>query len=1383
MGCVQQRDHHHQTMSSKVTTEQVQPEITPKIGMSPISLSSQRTSPSIGKPITTESTTVTESMKTEKLFSIKMDRTSSPAFQKPTEETHTSKEVQVPVHVEKKPDPAPAIKEVERKEIQIPEHVEKKSVSAPTISETKEIPILIEEQKSEREEFVIVKDSEVSEKQLLEQEGLQTLHKGQEIENALSQNEETGVESGSISKRSALDFFVSKLNEKESDVLKERAKEPEAIPLRTSVKENISQFEELHIKDSDQCFPQKERDTHPVSVVHEKTGTEGKTPHIDVPAREPPSLSLKKDEEQHSSFIQSEIHKGSPLSDSQTQESSEVAQPVKFNTFPFQSSTVSQFHTEQSRFEKHIMQQYTHHSTSSSLDEFNLQPEPPPEIGYIPKTEVPAKPRLDMSSRVKKLEESHRVLSPVEIPSGAVRIFPAPVRSETPTAEKCEPQPKPESQSKPFAETQKTVSVSEEGKEVEEELIKKEIVEEVSVQKKVHLPGTGDWTYHHHASAMKPVPEEHPQVPSKPLSPYPLIGRVLQQQTPAEISNLPQDALDVTPTKPATLIHPPWLMQSATETVPVQVSTKKPEQAILESVRSASPRPSAEALSMEKLWSSRRTPEPEVVSLPVGPVNGVVLPKPHLPESTEKFVSSSVTKSSVQETDIRRAVSPRPSAEGIAMEKLWTPHKTAEPEPVIARPVSTGQQQFEKAMSPKPSVEGLAMDKIWAHKHPDSALRKAWPPPQPVEEKPVIPWTVKGNIEKIWPPPEPVPAVNLELDKKSHSEVRVQQEETKKVQVRPQTPEVQQPVKEIEVSGLKVITRDYKEEKGEIKSSSLHVQPAPAPNIRHYVAEARVVHSSAVTESEVQSTTMTTEHLEVKSEHIEDSETISCTLPVAKEPSPSVVEENVLRPSEAKRVWPPGLKDEYELRAPPVPKDVLQRKEILPKPDLMQEMVIETFLEPGPPPEIGFAPAPPAERRQSLIEIIEQDLQKDLEKEPSKMIVGAVRTIPSPPQKEKSAPPPLPPKEKSVPPPLPPKEKVPEVKPLLPLKQETKKSIVQEKQFERFPDLEPFPFKPDEPTPKPAKCPPPPKPSKFTKGEFASSDYESDIESIHISAKWRPYESDTEEVLGYRKVVAPTLKQPRRPKSTEPDPLPPSKFDQPPQFIGPPRPTIDKVQTSKKEMKEVKTEMTKVTSKIEVKTEKVKKHHHHHHHHHHVSESKKKHSPPALTPGSPPIFVQPDAASTIVGDVKSAVDQKKDEPVTSPKTKPDSPKFKAKTTQSEFPESGYMADTDEPRNLRQTTHKYSHFKHEESSKITVEHTTVVSDKVSEQSMQSVQQQHKTERPLPTKPHPSPKFHHRHSDLKSEKKVASSTATPSKPKKVRGVFDLCCSSPTSVISQN
>lgn len=53
-------------------------------------------------------------------------------------------------------------------------------------------------------------------------------------------------------------------------------------------------------------------------------------------------------------------------------------------------------------------------------------------------------------------------------------------------------------------------------------------------------------------------------------------------------------------------------------------------------------------------------------------------------------------------------------------------------------------------------------------------------------------------------------------------------------------------------------------------------------------------------------------------------------------------------------------------------------------------------------------------------------------------------------------------------------------------------------------NLEPFPFKPDEPITQPrSKFPPPPSPSKFVKGKFRDSDYQSDLEGT-IPTKWTP---------------------------------------------------------------------------------------------------------------------------------------------------------------------------------------------------------------------------------------------------------------------------------------
>lgn len=157
-------------------------------------------------------------------------------------------------------------------------------------------------------------------------------------------------------------------------------------------------------------------------------------------------------------------------------------------------------------------------------------------------------------------------------------------------------------------------------------------------------------------------------------------------------------------------------------------------------------------------------------------------------------------------------------------------------------------------------------------------------------------------------------------------------------------------------------------------------------------------------------------------------------------------------------------------------------------------------------------------------------------------------------------------------------------------------------------------------------------PTKFIKSSFGhESDYESDFDG-HLKAKWRPYESDNEEPH-YRRVQAPVPKQPTRPRSTEPEPLPPSKFETlVSQFAAPPRPLViaDSVEKTMK-----KTTFKRYESKQQ---------------------------PIALRPGSPPIYVQPSAF-------------KSPAPKSPPAKKPESPKFKTKIFQQE---SGYMADTDEP---------------------------------------------------------------------------------------------------------
>lgn len=104
-----------------------------------------------------------------------------------------------------------------------------------------------------------------------------------------------------------------------------------------------------------------------------------------------------------------------------------------------------------------------------------------------------------------------------------------------------------------------------------------------------------------------------------------------------------------------------------------------------------------------------------------------------------------------------------------------------------------------------------------------------------------------------------------------------------------------------------------------------------------------------------------------------------------------------------------------------------------------------------------------------------------------------------------------------------------------------------------------MPFKPDPPRPKNARVPPPPSPSKFIKGEFRESEYESDIDS-RIQVKWHP-QSRGESDLHYkpvRPVLTPTSHGGR--STLGRTPTPPTEFDRPPTIEGPPRPKFQPIE-------------------------------------------------------------------------------------------------------------------------------------------------------------------------------------------------------------------------------
>lgn len=109
-------------------------------------------------------------------------------------------------------------------------------------------------------------------------------------------------------------------------------------------------------------------------------------------------------------------------------------------------------------------------------------------------------------------------------------------------------------------------------------------------------------------------------------------------------------------------------------------------------------------------------------------------------------------------------------------------------------------------------------------------------------------------------------------------------------------------------------------------------------------------------------------------------------------------------------------------------------------------------------------------------------------------------------------------------------------------------------------------YRPEAPKIKRGKLPPPPSPSKFVKGEFRESDYESDYEG-RIPPLWNPSESETD--IHY-KPVHPVLSSSGRHSRSSTGartPTPPTEFDNPPQIEYPPRPKFEPIEKAKQTIK------------------------------------------------------------------------------------------------------------------------------------------------------------------------------------------------------------------------
>lgn len=238
-----------------------------------------------------------------------------------------------------------------------------------------------------------------------------------------------------------------------------------------------------------------------------------------------------------------------------------------------------------------------------------LEPGPPPTFDYMPRVQTVKKDQ--MTERLRRLSTNQKLLSPEQIPSGAVRIFPD-VTSE----------------------------------------IKQEVVEETCVKKEVIKSGLSDDTTARKQFPSSFAPQPHSSEPHVPL---------LRPRADIE-------------------------------------------------VRPGSPRPSAEAISMEKLWTKGHSPQVQKAPVSISPVPQM---KTYSSSESQSFVSEMVEKNGeLVKNEIReqkqgslniddgvKKVSESFSEISVGPTKHVEPPRNAD---IIKRPASASAHMFNEVISKDP---------------------------------------------------------------------------------------------------------------------------------------------------------------------------------------------------------------------------------------------------------------------------------------------------------------------------------------------------------------------------------------------------------------------------------------------------------------------------------------------------------------------------------------------------------------------------------------------------------------------------------------------------------------------------------------------------------
>ncbi|XP_034951171.1 uncharacterized protein [Chelonus insularis] len=677
-------------------------------------------------------------------------------------------------------------------------------------------------------------------------------------------------------------------------------------------------------------------------------------------------------------------------------------------------------------------------SAEQMLSGFNLVPEPPPEIGYMPKPEEELKKRTDISFKAKQLEECQK--KTVDAPIGGVKIFPTSPEKQAPVPEVKKPEMKSINIPPPFELSQT------------KEFARKEVVEEKCIKRDVHKKNDIKMSTYSPAPSSPPKSEQNEK----------------------------------------------WWSSTSDLETRSHVSTDLSEYRCQSGAsshfegRATSPKPSADGLAMEKSWAKSKTSESNRKSWPP-------------PASDNKETTKCFTKKEEwKEPEMGFKTSTHEKRQ--EMEEIpgggFTKTNIESSTSLESRSWSTRENHIEQKITEKPSEPAL----------PKSIIKLAKAPSPPKQA--------------------PVTMYKAETTKVDHIVNSVQEKSL-----------IEKYSSECEIKKMESSEKFSSYE--ELKAPGL-VKAVPIPKVQlyHAIGEA-----------------------------------------------PKMESENIKSFKESTSMFKGSL-----ATAPKHP--VVQLYHSIPEMSKQNEII----LEPGTPPEIGYVPPSPICEKK--IEKVEKALEMSLKSQPAQIPPRAIRTIP----------PPIPPKDvRETPPPLPAKK------------------------------LEPFSSGSAQSYEKSSSM------CKYIKSQMIESDYESDFESCR--SKFQSYES--EEEPKYRHVEPPTPRPPR-PKSSEPEPLPPSRFEVPSSDVtGPPRPTVTSIYPSESSCKQ--------TSTMINRTEKMMKQQHY--------QNKECSQEPILKPGSPPIYVHPNQNLTSKSLPMKCI-------------KPESPKFKVKSFKQE---SGYMADTDEPFHQREGT--------------------------------------------------------------------------------------------------